>query len=226
MKENRKMKNIKTIIWDCDNTIWIHRKDEIKIISKEFGIPVTKEFEKQYFSVFKAFTEYFADRKVKYWAIVRIVEENMPILSEYGLTAAEFLKKWLKIETSFLNEDALDVIKNLKSRGYKNIILTDWLWNSQMNFLKKYGILPYIDQIFTIDDQYLKKNPKSAARIIGANSKKDYVIIGDSLKDDIAFANHAGIKSIWYNPEGKKNKTNFKPTLEISSMLEVCKIIN
>lgn len=226
MKDDRKMKNVKIVIWDCDNTIWIHRKDEIQIICKEFEIPITEEFNRQYFGMFVAFGEHFAERKVKYGAIVRLARENMPILSAYGLSAEEFLKKWMKIETSFLNEDALEAIQYLKRKGYKNIVLTDWLWNSQIILLKKYGVLPYIDKVFTCDNQYLKKNPKSAARIVEKGREKDYVIIGDSLKDDIAFANHAGIKSIWYNPECKKNKTSFKPTIETSSVLEVCKIIS
>ena len=132
----------------------------------------------------------------------------------------------MPIETSFLNEDALEAIKYFKKKGYKLIVLTDWLWDCQVPLLKKYGIMPYIDKIYTCDSQYLKKNPKSAARVIEAGCEQDYVIIGDSLKDDIAFANHAGIRSIWYNPECKKNETRFKPTLETRSMLEVCQIIS
>jgi len=226
MRENRKINNVKVVIWDCDNTIWIHRKDEIKIVCKEFGIPCTEEFKKQYFGMFAAYEEYFAERKVKYGAIIRLVRENMPIIAEYGIDANEFFKRWLKIETSFLNEDALEAIKYLKRKGFKNVVLTDWLWSSQLALLKKYGVLPYIDKVYTCDDQYLKKNPKSAVRVIEKGCEKDYVIIGDSLKSDIGFANHAGIKSIWYNPEFKNNETTFVPTLEISSMLEVCKIIN
>lgn len=225
MKENKKMKNVKIVIWDCDNTIWIHRKDELQIVCKEFEIPLTDEFKQQYFEMFEAFDEYFTDRKVKYGEIIRLVKENIPIISEYGISAEDFLKRWMKIETSFLNEDALEAIKYLRRKGYKNIVLTDWLWSSQVALLKQYGVLPYIDKIYTCDDQYLKKNPKSAARIIEKGNEKDYVIIGDSLKCDIGFANHAGIKSIWYNPEFKENRTNLNPTVEISSILEVCRII-
>lgn len=226
MKENRKIENVKVVIWDCDNTIWIHRKDEVEIVAKAMGIPVTDEFSEQYFGLFTEFGKYFKDKKVVYGKIIKLIHHSMPILSQYGLTAAGFLKKWIPIETSFLNVDALETIKYLNSQGYKNIVLTDWIWSTQLALLKKYEVLPYIDTVYTCDNQYLKKNPKSAARIIKEGCEQDYVMIGDSLKDDIAFANHAGIKSIWFNPEGKKNETKFKPTLEISSMLEVCRIIS
>lgn len=226
MKENRKIKNVKVIIWDCDNTIWIHRKDEAKIVTQVLGIPLTDEFEQQYLGMFSEVGRYFADKKMTFGKIIKLVKECMPVLQKYNMSADEFVKKWMPIETSFLNEDALEAIKYFKKKGYKLIVLTDWLWDCQVPLLKKYGIMPYIDKIYTCDSQYLKKNPKSAARVIEAGCEQDYVIIGDSLKDDIAFANHAGIRSIWYNPECKKNETRFKPTLETRSMLEVCQIIS
>ena len=46
-------------------------------------------------------------------------------------------------------------------------------------------------------------------------------MIGDSLSNDIFFAQKLGIKSIWYNRKGKTNKTSNIPTLEISSLLEL-----
>lgn len=221
----KRMENVKIIIWDCDNTIWFHRKDEAKIVAKEIGIPFTEEFNKQYYNMFTAFGKYFTDRKVAYGKTLKVIRQSMPILNKHGVTVEEFIKKWFKLETSFLNEDVLDTIKCLRERGYKNIVLTDWLWECQVPLLKKYGILPYIDTVYTCDNHYLKKNIKSAARVIESGHEEEYVIIGDSLNDDIAFANHAGIKSIWYNPECKKNETTFKPTSEICSILEVCKIM-
>lgn len=220
-----KMENIKTIIWDCDNTIWIHREDEEVIITKKLGIPLTEEFEHDYYEMLKQFENYFEHCKVTYPKIIKLIEIHMPILQVYGITANEFLKRWLPIETSFLNAEALNCIVELRKRGYKNIVLTDWLWDCQVNLLKKYGVLSYIDVVYTCDNQYLKKNPKSAQRIIKPGREKEYVIIGDSLKSDIAFANHAGIRSIWFNPMNKKNITQFIPTAEVNSLTEVCSII-
>lgn len=42
---------------------------------------------------------------------------------------------------------------------------------------------------------------------------------------DIAFADHAKIKSIWFNREKKTNNTTYIPSFEIISLLEVIKII-
>ena len=231
MRENKKVKkiklieNVKVVILDLDNTTWMHRKDEARVVTDALQIPLTKDFEEQYLGMFSEVGKYFAERKMTYGKVIRLVKQCMPVLQQYNMSAEEFVKKWIPIETSFLNEDALEAIKYLKAKGYKIVVLTDWLWECQVPLLKKYGLMPYIDKIYTCDDQYLKKNPKSAARVIEEGCEEDYVIIGDSLKDDIAFANHAGIRSIWFNPEGKVNETGFKPTSEIASMLEVCRII-
>lgn len=221
-----KMKNIKVVIWDCDNTIWIHRKDEENIVAQELGIPVTQEFNDQYFNMFEKFEEFFEHKRITDERIVKFISKSMPILSSYNITAEEFLKKWLPLNTSFLNEDALETIKYLKEKGYENIVLTDWIWSSQVKLLKHYGIYDYMDRVYTCDGQYLKKNPKSVSRIVKKGHEKDYVIVGDSLKSDIAFANNAGIRSIWYNPYHKENKTKYYPTTEVTSLLEVIEIVD
>ena len=222
--KNKKIEGIKTIIWDCDNTIWIHRKDEKNIIAKHFEIAEVDELGKQYFEMIKQFNEFFADKKVIQWKLVKLIEVYMPILKRYNIKPATFLKEWLSIETSFLNEDALEAIQYLHAKGYENIVLTDWLWDAQIMLLKKYGVLPYIKKVYTCDDMYLKKNPKSKSRVIEEGKEKHYLMVGDSLESDIAFANAAGIRSVWFNPNYKQNDTQNKPTYEISSMLELCKM--
>lgn len=50
-------------------------------------------------------------------------------------------------------------------------------------------------------------------------------MVGDSLEHDIAFAMNSKIRSIWFNPEYKNNNTKYKPTVEISSLLEICRML-
>jgi FMN phosphatase YigB (HAD superfamily) len=82
-------------------------------------------------------------------------------------------------------------------------------------------LLNYFEKISASDNQYLKTNPKSSERIVGQARKNEYVIIGDSLTSDIAFANRNNIKSIWYNRLGKENNTEFIPTIEIRDLREI-----
>ena len=90
---------------------------------------------------------------------------------------------------------------------------------------KIYTIFDYMEKIYSCEGHYLKKNPLSIARVIKPKNREDSILIGDSLSSDIAFANNAGVDSIWFNPSRTKNLTSLKPTFEITSLLEVLDII-
>lgn len=223
--KNKKLKRVRTIIWDCDNTIWMHRKDEINIIARHFKISDLKELEVQYFEMLRQYDEVFAEKKVTFEEFANLIKEHLPIIKKYGYEPEEFLQEWLTIETSFLNEDALETIKYLHYMGFENIILTDLLWDKQIRLLEKYGVLPYITHVYACDGEYSKRNPKTKSRIVKNGEEEEFLMVGDSLKNDIAFANMAKIQSVWFNPNFMKNDTQFKPTYEINSMLELCKML-
>ncbi len=48
--------------------------------------------------------------------------------------------------------------------------------------------------------------------------------VGDSLRNDVAGARGAGVRSVWLNREGKANGTGVAPDLEVSSLLELAEI--
>ena len=226
IKKTRELfKEVNKVIWDCDNTIWIHRKDEGNIIANYFGIDDTEELNKEYFTMFSIFDQIFSNKKVKRNKLVAIAEEHMPILKKYNIPTETFINEWMTIQTSFLNTDIYAVLDYLNKRGYDNLILTDWFSETQYFNLELYGILDYFIKISTCDNQYLKNNPKSAKRILKPGRENEYVIIGDSLNSDIAFATHSGIKSIWFNPEEKENNTKFIPTAQVKSLSEICLLL-
>jgi|GEM_PF-4737738 hypothetical protein len=55
---------VETLIWDCDNTIWIHRKDEVELISKHLGIEDVATLKVQFFQWIKNFNDFFEERLV------------------------------------------------------------------------------------------------------------------------------------------------------------------
>lgn len=221
----RRINGARKLLWDCDGNIWRHVKNEDKIVTKEFGIELTEEFTKQYFEMFERFEIHFEYQKLTTAEYINLIAKCMPILSKNNISAEEFYHKWIQIETSVMNEGALETIQYFHHKGYTNIIFSDMPYDKQIILLEKYNLLQYIDDICTGDNNYLKRNPKSKDRIIDKGHEKEYVIIGDSLKNDIAFANHAGIRSIWFNPTCKKNKSKYKPTMQVTSLYEVCQRI-
>ncbi len=222
------MKNIRTVIWDCDNVMWFHRSDEPWKIANALKIENIKELEIEFFDMIKFFNTYFMYRRAKLSQMYKIVEEKMPILYFNGISANKFMEVWqeLKFDINEFNKDVLVVMKHTKQKGIKNIVKTDWWRQWQEVLLKQYGVLDYIEKLYCCDNKYLKCNPLSAQEIIDKYHESEFVIIGDSLTSDIAFAKHAGIKSIWFNRDGKqKNNSQYNPDFEVASLLEVMEII-
>ena len=219
---DRKLRKVRNVIWDLDNTIWMHRADEHVMVSELFNIPDTEKMKEQYFKIFPAYDFSFRNKKVKKEKFKAIIRYHMPILEEHGIDIDEFMNSWMTFQTTYLNDGVYEVFEYLKKRNYKNYVLIDWFEETQIHNLKEYDLLDYFEEISASDNQYLKTNPKSSQRLIDSRKINKYVIIGDSLISDIAFANRNHIKSIWYNKSGKENNTEFRPTIEIRDLREIC----
>lgn len=221
------MKNVRIAIWDCDNVMWFHKRNEAEIVAKALKITSVEEFTVQFFDMLKAFNCYFNQKKVTEKENYKLISWKMPILDIYGISAKKFMEVWnaLKFEVNEFNKDTTVVLEYLKQKGIKSIVKSDWWREVQENLLKGYGILEYIEELHCCDNQYLKYNPLLVEEIIKPERKEQYVMIGDSVASDICFAHNAGIKSIWLNRDEKVNETPYKPTFEIASLLEVMEII-
>lgn len=222
------MKDVRTVIWDCDGVMWFHRKEEPQIISETLGIPYSQEFYDEFWDMIRGFNTYFADKKVTKGQFYGVIEENMPILYLHGISPEKFMQIWngLKLEINDFNKDVLVVMKYLQEKKIKNIIKTDFWQDMQIGMLKEFGILEYIERLYCCDNRYLKCNPLSAKEIIKPGTESQFVILGDSPSSDLAFSKHAGIKSIWFNKDGeKKNETSYKPNFEVFSLLRVMDIL-
>lgn len=222
----KKLKRIENVILDCDETLWQHRKDETKIIANALGIPFSKKFDKQFYTIIQKCYSHLKDETVTIQKFCNFVEMYMPILTKYNISPQDFFEVWTNTtETTFVNEDSLKFIHYLKSKKYRIIILSDCFYEKQIKLLDAFQITPYLDEIYTCDDSYLKNNPKSIINLIKPGDENKYVMVGDSLNHDIAFASNAGIRSIWFNPYSMKNNTKFIPTFEVQSLLEICRIL-
>lgn len=222
------MKDVRTVIWDCDGVMWFHKKEEPQIISESLHIPYSQNFYEEFWAMIREFNSYFADKKATMGQFYRIIEEKMPILYLHGVSPTEFVESWngLKTEINQFNEESLITMEYLYNKGLKCIIKSDFWRDVQVGMLKEWGMLKYIERLYCCDNAYLKCNPLSAEEVIKPGTENEYIIIGDSPTSDLAFANHSGIKSIWFNKGGEKeNKTPYKPDFEVSSLLEVMNIL-
>lgn len=119
---------------------------------------------------------------------------------------------------------ALDLIKVLKNHFTLHII-TNGFEEVQHVKMKQSGLTIFFNHIITSELAGVKKpDPeifnyalsKSGAHI------KESVMIGDDLQTDIQGAISFGMKSIYFNPNGKKH--DFLPWKEVKSLNEIKKI--
>lgn len=221
------MMDIRTVIWDCDNVMWFHKPQETEIIAKALNITNIEEFDAEFFNMIKCFNVHFIKKRVTLEEMYKLIEKEIPLLYFSGKSPKDFMEVWHEVKTEIneFNCDILIVMKYLQSKGIRQIVKTDWWKKTQTFLLKEYGILKYIEKLHCCDNEYLKCNPLSAKEIIKSGKEYEYVMIGDSLMSDIAFADHARIKSIWFNKDKKPNNTIYTPSFEITSLLEVIEII-
>ena len=60
---------------------------------------------------------------------------------------------------------------------------------------------------------------------LGISAEKA-VMVGNSLKSDIAGARQVGVKAVWLNRDGKENDNSAKPDYEINSLNELSSVLN
>lgn len=218
--------NKKIILWDLDKTLWFYKENESKYfcesIGKEWNEVIQKEFENFYMNIYNPF---FKDIIVTREKICKLIDDNMPILSKNNISSKEFLNAWIEYANNELNPDSTEVLKTLHERGYTQLVLTDWIEQSQIKQLTKFNLNNYIEKIYGIENDYLKMNPKRVRNIIPIGKENEYIIIGDSLESDMTFAINAKIDSIWFNRSNKENNTDVRPTYTVNKLIDILNIL-
>ena len=224
------MKNVRTIIWDLDETVWFYKENEPQVLCEKLNIDDVETFEKQYYEMWEDIFEHFQDTLVNYKRIKQYISKKMPILELYAVTSEDLIEARLeeKKRLATLNQEAVEMMKYFFEKGYKNISITDWFTKDQEHALESFNLLSYVQEVYGCDNSYLKCTNKRAEEVLKELVKEEtnqFLMIGDSLSSDIFLANNLGIKSIWYNRKEKVNTTDNIPTLEVKSLLELKEIL-
>jgi putative hydrolase of the HAD superfamily len=224
----------KVIMFDADDTLFDFKKcesDAFKNTMLEFNIEYDEKHHLQeYSAINSAMWKEFEDglvtqEKLKVERFKRLSEKINTVFNE-----VEFARSYSRhlSNTSFLYDDSMGLVKDLY-KNYRLTLITNGLKDVQDNRLRKSVIGKYFEDIVISEEvQVAKPDPKIfelALNNIKHTDKSSVLMVGDSLNSDIQGGINFGIDTCWFNPNRIVNRTRFKPTYEISNLMELKSVL-
>lgn len=219
---------IKTILWDLDNTLLDFNKAEKIAVSKTleyFKIPAEEKTLRRY-----------SQLNLQQW---KLLEQGKLTREEVKLRRFELLFQELETDQSakeaakmyetllaqghYFMEGAEELLETLYGR-YDMYLVTNGTLSVQRGRLKSSGIGKYFKDIFISEEVGYNKPSIEYFNCCFAKipdfSKETAIIIGDSLTSDIQGGINAGIRTLWFHPEGETAE-NIKPDYEVTALAQI-----
>jgi len=226
------MDNLKAIFFDADGTLVNHKECERQALAYVFdniGVSCKSEYQ----DVFRHIEQTIWDtesydgihvpRENVFTYRFKVLFEKLSINYDDCTKANDFFKIGLA-DSAALNVNAVEVVEYLYSKGYLLCVVTNGLIKLQKPRVINSKIGEYITHIMVSEEVGAHKpNPLIFTSLLNRIqlNPDNVIMVGDSIKNDIQGAKNAGIKSVWYNPEHTKNRTDLLPDYEIASLLEL-----
>ena len=224
---------IKTVLLDLDDTLLDFKRAEAEAIRKtldEIGIAPSDENVALYSRINRAC---WAKLETGEYTRDEVLHNRFDMLfAELGMTGDSHLtQKAYETRLSYgayYLDGAKELLEELYGK-YRLYLATNGIVNVQARRIKDSGIGKYFDGIFVSEKIGYNKPDKrffdSAFADIPDFNREEAVIVGDTLTSDIQGGLNAGIKTVYFNPTGKKNDTGIAPHYEISSLGELPKLL-
>lgn len=109
-----------------------------------------------------------------------------------------------------IHTGAEEVLSYLQSKGYENILYTNWFKDVQEARLRNANLLEYFSEIYG-GELAIKPNAIGYKKIIKDVNPKEVVMIGDNIVNDVLVPRSIGITTYHYDPlEKSKDKNKIK----------------
>jgi HAD superfamily hydrolase (TIGR01549 family) len=245
------MKKYKILIFDLDDTL-IDNRENIraaftKILAAAGETYSNKKFERWY-KIDAAFWAKWRDRQVKIPSefaheVGKKSEEfrdwvfSQRILQYFGNEVSNNRAvEFSKIYTHALTDNVLEIdgahetLKYLAEEGaYRVIVGTNGPKAAAHGKLEKIGVLPFVSDILSAETTGCMKPYVEFFEAIKERhdgfQHADYLMIGDSLKSDVGFAQNVGIDSCWFDRGEEKLTSGYAPTFIIKDLRELRAIL-
>lgn len=228
-------KMYKIVLLDLDNTLLnfdLAEKEAFKKITHDYDINYSDEIYMNYKKVNEEYWSKFEKGLIRKERLVieRFEEVFKNILNntDFQILNSKFLNYLSEI--IFYEDNALSILEYLHAK-YRVIIVTNGVIGVQEKRLKISGINKYIDGVVYSEEAGFNKPRIEYFEFVFKKynlnnlSKKDFIIIGDSLESDIKGANNLKIDCIWYNSKNINADFNLKISYIIKDLKEIKKIL-
>lgn len=239
----------KTLLFDLDDTLIDNRESVrcgFKVISQAEGEPYTDENFELFFQIDEKFWKNHQDGKTV--IPEKFKASNFSENKEYvnWLRAQRFLQYFkgkITLERAVeLNDLFIDSIADCVveiagakellcelSKRYEIIVITNGPSAAAKTKLEKIASLEYVAGIYCSDQfGFVKPDVRFFQGIMKLREKEkkntnlsDFLMIGDSLKSDVGFAQNCGIHSCWFRKVGESVSGDYKPTYTVTSLLQI-----
>ena len=129
----------------------------------------------------------------------------------------------------FFMPGAQEMLSALQS-GYRLFICSNGTASVQAGRIASAGIAPLFERIFISEEIGFNKPDReyfaACFRQIPDFDPERAIMIGDSLSSDIRGGINAGIKTLWYNPQGREPDKKIKADYETDNLLRVAPMLD
>ncbi|KRN34383.1 HAD superfamily hydrolase [Liquorilactobacillus mali] len=232
MEENKMKKKYQTLLFDIDDTLLDFGAAENEALEKLFsrvdGVKLTDTIKKDY----KKFNQ----------SLWKSMEQGK--LSREKLLSTRFTEFFnqefgIEVDNNKMSEQYLtylsqghqevtgahQLLNELQQQSFKLFVVTNGVERVQTKRLADSHFDAYFTDIFISEQTgYQKPNKKFFNYVFNKISDFDSdnsLIIGDSLTSDIAGGINAGIDTVWFNPEHKRNLTNYSADYTVHRLSEI-----
>lgn len=219
---------VQNILFDLDETLLDFKRSESRALSnmlRHIGVEPTEKVISRYSEINKS-----------RWKLLEqgLLTRQQVKESRYEILFAELGVDYSAAEATAYYEDQLsqkgfvfpDTIKLLETLhgSYRMYIVSNGGSNVQSGRLADSGIGKYFEDIFISEDAGAEKPSREFFDYCFGRRPEikadETVIIGDSLTSDIQGGINAGIRTIWFNPDGQQ-AADIHPDYEVKKLMEI-----
>ena len=225
---------IKTILWDVDSTLLDFGAAERAAIRKlfsEFGLgECTDEMLRRYSEINVSFWRRLERNEISRAEVLK--GRFVQFFGEYGIDTSiveEFddLYQLRLGDTIVIRDDCLNILRALKGKVGQYVVSNGTV-AAQTKKLSRSGIGELVDGIFLSEELGVgKPNAGFFMKVfekIQPEDLSEVLIVGDSLTSDIQGGMNAGIRTCWYNPDGRPLPEGYRADMIISDLHELAEM--